>query len=111
MIETYNAEVARWAQRADRNANLDDFVISDDTVIKWSSELETGVAKKQIAEFAEHKVRQSLYRPFTKSHLFFDRIMNNESAYFPSIFPTPEVEKENRVILSVELGVINFFRF
>ena len=30
MIQTYNAEVARWEQRTDRETNLDDFVVSDD---------------------------------------------------------------------------------
>ncbi len=98
MIQTYNTEVARWAQRTDWNANLDDFVVSDDTVIKWSRNLKRELQRNKIAEYAEHKVRNSLYRPFIKSHLFFDSIMNNEVAYFPTIFPTPETEKANRVI-------------
>ena len=98
MIQTYNTEVARWAQRTDQNANLDDFVVSDDTVIKWSRNLKRELQRNKVAEFAEHKLRNSHYRPFTKSHLFFDRIMNNEVAYFPTIFPISETEKENRVI-------------
>ncbi len=36
MIETYNAEVVRWSQRTNREANVDDFVVSDETKIKWS---------------------------------------------------------------------------
>ena len=31
MNETYNAEVARWTQRKDRNVGLDNFVVSEDT--------------------------------------------------------------------------------
>ena len=38
-VDTYNTEVARWGQRMDRDANLDDFVVSDDTKIKWSRDL------------------------------------------------------------------------
>ena len=98
MIENYNAEVARWGQRTDRNANLDDFVISDDEKIKWSRNLKRELKRNRIAEYAEHKVTDSLYRPFTKSNLFFDSIMNDEVSRFPSIFPTFEGEKENRVI-------------
>ena len=49
MIETYNTEVARWEQQGNRDADLDDFVVSDDTKIKWSRDLkgkvETGWAK------------------------------------------------------------------
>ena len=98
MIQIYNAEVARWEQRTDRNADLDDFVISDDTKIKWSRNLKRELRRNKIAEYTEHKVRNALYRPFTKSHLFFDRIMNNDVAIFPYIFPSSQAETENRVI-------------
>ena len=104
MIQNYNTEVVRWAQRTDRDANLDDFVVSDDTTIKWSRNLKRELKRNKVAEYAEHKVRNSLYRPFTKSYLFFDSIMNNEVAYFPTIFPTPETEKENRVICVSGIG-------
>ena len=51
-----------------------------------------------IAEFSSEKIRQTLYRPFTKSRLYFDRFMAERVYVFPSIFPTPETEAENRVI-------------
>ncbi|MDE0325344.1 MAG: N-6 DNA methylase [Candidatus Poribacteria bacterium] len=98
MIQTYNAEVARWGQRTDQNDNLDDFVVSDDEKIKWSRNLKRELKRNRIAEYAEHKVRNSLYRPFTKSNLFFDSIMNDEVSHFPSTFPTSETAIENRVI-------------
>ena len=104
MIQTYNTEVARWAQRTDRDANLDDFVISDDTAIKWSRNLKRELQRNKIAEYTEHKVRHSLYRPFTASYLFFDRVMNNDVSYFPHIFPTLETERENRVIIASDHG-------
>ncbi len=104
MIQTYNAEVARWGQRTDRNANLDDFVVSDDEKIKWSRNLKSELKRNKIAEYAEHKVRDSLYRPFTKSNLFFDSIMNDQVSRFSSIFPTFEAEKENRVICVPSIG-------
>ena len=98
MIENYNAEVARWTQRADREVKLDDFVVSDDTKIKWSSSLKQHLKSGQIAEFADTKIRQSFYRPFTKLNLFFDRIMNQRVHVFPSFFPNEKTESENRMI-------------
>ncbi len=98
MIDNYNIEVARWAQRTDRDVNLDDFVISDDTMIKWSSTLKQKLRSGQTAAFSESKIRQSLYRPFTRLTLYFDRIMNDRVLVFPSIFPTSESESENRTI-------------
>ena len=104
MIANYNIEVARWEQRTARNANLNNFVVSDDTKIKWSRDLKVKLDRKTTAEYTEHKVRISLYRPFTKSNLYFDRTMNDVVSVFPSIFPTPETETENRVIIVSDHG-------
>ena len=98
MIENYNIERARWVQRTDRDAKIDDYVGSNETKIKWSSTLKQKLQSGQTAAFTEAKIRQSLYRPFTKSNLYFDRMMNDRVLVFPFIFPTPEAETENRVI-------------
>ena len=104
MIEAYNAEVDRWKRQENRDANVDDFVISDDTKIKWSRDLKLDLQRGKIAEYDEGKVKNSLYRPFTKSNLFLDRVMNEEVYVFPSIFPIPETEVENRVICVSGVG-------
>ncbi|MDE0423551.1 MAG: N-6 DNA methylase [Candidatus Poribacteria bacterium] len=98
MIGTYNAEVDRWNRRENQRVNVNDFVIYDDTKIKWDRELRQHLQRGRPAEYAENKVRNTLYRPFTKSNLFFDRVLNNCVYLFPSIFPIPETETENRVI-------------
>ena len=104
IIENYNAEVARWAQRPDRDADLDNFVESDDTEIKWSRDLKAKLKRGRTAKYAEHKVRASLYRPFTKSNLYFDQTMNDVVSIFPTIFPTSEAESENQVIIVSDHG-------
>ena len=88
----------------DRDANVDDFVLSDEAKIKWSSGLKQKLERRQIAEFADTKIRQSLYRPFTKSNLYFDRMVNDRVLVFPSILPTPETECENQVIVVPSIG-------
>ena len=98
LIGTYNAEVDRWKRRENRDENVDDFVVFNEAKIKWSSSLKQKLERQQIAEFVEAKIRRSLYRPFTKSNLYFDRMVNDRVLVFPSIFPTPEAEQENRVI-------------
>ncbi len=98
MGSTYNAEVDRWQRRGNQATNLDDFVLSDEQKIKWSSTLKQKLKGGKTVELAETKIRQALYRPFTKLNLFFDRVLNQSVHVFPSIFPTPETEKENRVI-------------
>ena len=102
MIEFYNKQVFKWERREERGANVDDFVVSDDKKIKWSASLKQKLKRRQISEFSEAKIRWSLYRPFTKSNLYFDRMITERVYVFPSIFSTPETE--NRVICVSELG-------
>ncbi len=98
MIEFYNEQVFKWRHRTDRDANVDDFVISDDRKIGWSGDLKQELKKGKTGRFAVDKIRQSPYRPFTKSNLYFDRLMNNSVYLFHKIFPIPDTEIENQVI-------------
>ena len=104
MSQTYNVEVARWSQWTNRETNLDNFVVSDHTKISWSEALKRNLQRGKIADFSEENVRPSLYRPFTKSYLYFDRTLIERVYVFPSIFPTLETETENRVICLTALG-------
>ena len=99
MIEIYNAQVFKWQGIADQSGiDIDDFVEYDNAKISWSRDLKAKLRTGRIAEYDEHKVRTCLHRPFAKSNIFFDRILNDVVYVFPSIFPTPEAEAENRVI-------------
>ena len=104
-IATYTAEMDRWKRQVSewKRGNVpepivDNFVLYDDTKIKWSRDLKKKLTRGTIAEYANEKIRTSLYRPFTKSNLYLDRTMTDIVSLFPSIFPTPEAEMENRVI-------------
>ena len=98
MIAFYNAEVGRWEGRADRQLAVNDFVNTDRRKIKWTDRLKAELKKGEQVTFSPEKIRASLYRPFTKSHLYFDRLMNQRVYVMPSIFPTSETERENQVI-------------
>ena len=104
MIETYNEQVFRWERREDLSANVDDFVDYDDEKISWSSRPKGKLKRGRLTEYASYKVRDSLYRPFTKSKLYFDRVMNDMVYVIPSIFPTLESERENQVIMVPSAG-------
>ncbi len=98
MIDCYNEHVFKWDRRTDQDANVDEFVVYDNEKISWSRDLKAKLKRGRTTEYADHKVRDSLYRPFTKSNLYFDRMMNDVVSLFPSIFPTAETEEENLVI-------------
>ncbi len=104
MIDTYNEQLLKWERRDELDTNVDDFVDSDDTKIKWSYMLKQKLKARRITAFSDEKVRKSQYRPFTQSNLYFDRIMNDAASMFPYIFPTPDTEIENRVICLTDKG-------
>jgi predicted helicase len=94
-IDDYNGEVDRY-KRASKDVNIDDFVRYDK--VKWSRDLKLDLKRGHYAEFAESKIRCSVYRPFCKRNLFFDRILNEEVYVMPRMFPLPENELENRMM-------------
>ena len=104
MIDAYNEQVLKWQHRKNRDANVDDFVNYDEAKIKWSRDLKVKLKRERTTKYANHKRRAALYRPFTKSNLYFDRMMSDVVYVFPSIFPTPETETENRVICVAGIG-------
>ena len=105
MIEFYNAEVFKWQGMTNKSdMSIDDFVTYDNAKISWSSGLKQKLTGDHIAEFIPEKIRSVFYRPFTKSHLYFDRFIVERVYLFPSIFPTPQTETENRVICVPSTG-------
>jgi len=97
-IDTYNKQVKQWVKKNNKESKIDHFVLYDDTQISWGESLKANLKRGKFAEFSQEKIRISLYRPFIKSNLFFDRIFNERVYVFPSIFPTPTTENENLVI-------------
>ncbi len=104
LIGTFAVEADRWKRRKNWDVTVDDFVIYDSTKIKWSSSLKKKLVGGQIAEFSNAKIRRSFYRPFVIANLYFDRMAIDRVLVFPSIFPTPETETNNRVICVAGVG-------
>jgi predicted helicase len=75
-ITDYNAEVYR--HKAKPTADWPDHV-------NWSRDLKQDAIRGRVAEFKEDKICQSLYRPFAKRWLFFDRILNEEVYQWPKV--------------------------
>ena len=107
-IKTYKAEVDRWKRQVIEwkrgnvpEPKVDDFVEYNDTKIKWSRDLKKKLIGEKSTQYDDNRIRNSLYRPFTKSNLYLDRIMTDIVSLFPTIFPTSATENENRVICVV----------
>ena len=95
-VEDYNAEVDRYKRQDPKPENIDDFVNYD--LLKWDGTLKADLRKENYGTFRIDCLRTSLYRPFTKKHLFFDRLINNSIYLQPYFFPNERVEAENQMI-------------
>ena len=61
--------------------------INDDRKISWSWVLRSNFRKQRGAEFSAARVRPALYRPFTKTFLYYDNFFNENRYLMPLLFP------------------------
>jgi predicted helicase len=84
------------------DVSLDDVVGVDDTRIKWTRQVKASLQKGHSNEVDIMGIRQSLYRPFSKQHLYFSDFWNEERYKQHRFFPLPETE--NVVITAPSAG-------
>lgn len=112
MIGFYNAEVERFNReypgldKKAREAVLDDFIDTDPKRISWTRALKQELAKGRAFEFEADSVVTSLYRPFTKQWMYFNRRFNEMVYQMPRIFP--DAAAENVVIQIAGVGSRSF---
>jgi predicted helicase len=112
MIDFYNNETIRY-QRAstgipkNQRPVVDDFITADPTQISWTRALKQELAKERQFSFEAPCLTQSLYRPFTKQWLYFNRRFNEMVYQMPRIFP--DAAAQNRVIVVSGTGARSGF--
>ncbi|MFP6022494.1 type ISP restriction/modification enzyme [Helicobacter pylori] len=121
-IDTYNADLKRFnevfreafkqrtkgVKSADRYRHLNDKEITTDkTKIAWTDGLKNKlINNKNLQESHEKRVRLSLYRPFNKYWLYWDKDWINGQREFSKIFPDKSVR--NVVINTSSMASRNF---
>ena len=101
MIGFYNAEVDRYAE-AGKPGDVDGFVNTDPKAISWTRALKQDLAKSRKIAFDGQAIVPSLYRPFQKQWLCFDRRVNEMVYQMPRLFP--DAAAQNRVIQVSGIG-------
>lgn len=114
MVSVYNSEVQRFTGNAPsfenskaREAFVDSFVTSDTTKISWTRELKALLGKGRQLAFARDRAVPTIYRPFSRQWLYFDRQLNNTVYQIPRIFPAPGYD--NLVIAASGSGARSSF--
>ncbi len=93
MINFYNGEVARFnsaysgLDTKGRQERVDSFIDTDPMRISWTRALKQDLGKDRNYAFEANCIVPSLYRPFTKQWLYFNRRFNEMVYQMPRIFP------------------------
>ena len=103
-IKNYNYEVFRLNEESTVPKDIDAFVNSDPAFLKWTDRLKKALADCQTLKFDPFKLRQALYRPFTRTFLYFDHLLNQRRYQQHHIFPTGTAGKENEAITLTSYG-------
>lgn len=82
MIDNYNDEVAH------RHTSKD--CLSDKTQISWNRQLYKDLDRGVQHKFIPSVLQASMYRPFCKQTVYFERSMNDMIYQLPQIFPSPK---------------------
>ena len=113
MIRFYNQQRNKFQhrygslERKARDAQVDDFIDTNPAKISWSHSLKEDVSKDKPAKYHGQHIVPSLYRPFMKAYLYYDRQFNERVYQMPQIFPDDNVK--NRVICVTGIGASSGF--
>ena len=103
MISFYNAELKRFnaahheLDKMARAAQVDDFISTDPKKISWTRALKQYLVKDRSFKFDPNCLTTSVYRPFTKHWMYFNRSLNEMVYQMPRIFP--DAAAKNKLIV------------
>lgn len=113
MIDFFNVQVRAFSKvsegrnKTEREAAVEDFIDTDPKKISWTREIKQDLSRSKTGEFYSSGLRLSVYRPFTKAHLYFDTQFNNCVYQLPKIFPRAGMA--NLVIVVSGIGASKSF--
>jgi predicted helicase len=89
MIDFYNIQTKDFHFQKIKNPLLkvEGFIDSDPSKISWTRGLRRDVERNMYYTLQENKVVNSLYRPFFKQKLYFDKSMIEEMGQISKLFP------------------------
>jgi predicted helicase len=100
-IKTYSYEVKRFNQ-SNRQVDIKEFVERDSQSISWTRALYNSAKNNKSIDYSESNIRIAMYRPFTKTLLYFSERLNEMQNLQARLFPSGETK--NRYIAVNGLG-------
>lgn len=108
MIEFYNSEVDRYQDAGGKTevGGAKAFIDKNSKKISWDRVQFHGVERGRYGGYSQACVMAGMYRPFSKSWMYFDRFFNNCVYQIPKIFPAAHAA--NRIIAISGVGASDF---
>ena len=108
MIDFYNQQQQAYQKAIKSNPDLsvEDFIDTDPTKISWTVNLKKDIERK-IPHTYKDDIRYSMYRPFSKQRLYYDKPFIERIGLSPKLFPTPN--HRNLVICVSGIGASKDF--
>lgn len=109
MIEFYGSELDRFnteyqsLSNQERSRLVDGFINTDSTRISWTRALKQDFARNKSFSYEQSSLTTSLYRPFTKQWMYYNRAFNEMVYQMPRIFPLG-ADVDNLVIQVAGVG-------
>ncbi len=113
MIGFYNAELQRFnaahpaLDKKGREDVLEAFIDTNPQRISWTHNIKQDLARNRLYAFEGESMVFSLYRPFTKQWLYYNRRFNERVYQMPRLFP--RAGEENLVICVAGIGGVSAF--
>jgi predicted helicase len=114
MIGFYCTELQRFnathqgADRKMRDEKVDDFVDADPKKISWTRALKADLAKNKSFSFDAEVLASSLYRPFSRQWLYYNRNFNEMVYQMPRLYPMGRSDLKNLCIQVSGTGARDF---
>jgi len=86
---------------------IDEYKDTTPSKISWTWQLVKDAENNKEAIYIESGFVKSVYRPFCKQNLYYDKLLNERMYQIPKLFPTPL--HDNRVICVSGVGVTKEF--
>ncbi len=107
LIRIYNKHVQTWAEMPSK-PQLEAYLTDSNADIPWSETLKSYLKRHVRLRFRATAMREAIYRPFVKKHVYFDQYLVERWYQLPHMLPTERNERENRLICVSSPGSKHF---
>jgi predicted helicase len=88
-VEAFDAHCAARRIASPGVGDAEEFIDRDGEKISWSSSLIPKLARRKKMVFNQDHIVSSIYRPFSRQAVYFDRDLNHRPGKLPQMFPLP----------------------